>query len=156
LQALLAALPGVYMALKVVGGLYLMWIAVQIWRGAHQPLEMGGDDKDASRRTVLQSFRQGLVTQLSNPKIVVVYSSVFAALLPAQFPFARRHAGAGRRAGDGDRLVCRGGGGAVFVCAARRLFAQQGRGGPHGRRRDGAARAAPGRHRARRLMPGQC
>jgi threonine/homoserine/homoserine lactone efflux protein len=86
LQALLAALPGVYMALKVVGGLYLMWIAVQIWRGAHQPLEMGGDDKDASRRTVLQSFRQGLVTQLSNPKIVVVYSSVFAALLPAQFP----------------------------------------------------------------------
>ena len=72
LQALLAALPGVYMALKVVGGLYLMWIAVQIWRGAHQPLEMGADDKGASRRTVLQSFRQGLVTQLSNPKIVVV------------------------------------------------------------------------------------
>jgi threonine/homoserine/homoserine lactone efflux protein len=85
LQALLAALPGVYTALKVVGGLYLMWIAINIWRGARQPLQMGGD-MGAAHRTVLQSFRQGLVTQLSNPKIVVVYSSVFAALLPAQFP----------------------------------------------------------------------
>ncbi|MEO7885550.1 MAG: LysE family transporter, partial [Polaromonas sp.] len=40
LQALLAALPGVYMALKVIGGLYLMWIAFHIWRGARHPLEM--------------------------------------------------------------------------------------------------------------------
>jgi len=86
LQALLAALPGVYMALKIVGGLYLMWMAFNIWRGARQPLEMGSAGDGVSRQTVWQSFRQGLVTQLSNPKIVVVYSSVFAALLPAQFP----------------------------------------------------------------------
>jgi threonine/homoserine/homoserine lactone efflux protein len=86
LQALLAALPGVYMALKIVGGLYLMWIAFNIWRGARQPLEMGGAGEGVSRQTVWRSFRLGLVTQLSNPKIVVVYSSVFAALLPAQFP----------------------------------------------------------------------
>ncbi|MEO8387077.1 MAG: LysE family transporter [Polaromonas sp.] len=86
LQALLAALPGVYMALKVIGGLYLMWIAFHIWRGARHPLEMSGDDPGAARRTIQHSFRQALVTQLSNPKIVVVYSSVFAALLPAQFP----------------------------------------------------------------------
>lgn len=86
LQALLAALPGVYMALKVVGGLYLMWMALNIWRGARQPLEMGAAGDGVSRPTVWKSFRVGLVTQLSNPKIVVVYSSVFAALLPAQFP----------------------------------------------------------------------
>lgn len=86
LQALLAALPGVYMALKIVGGLYLMWMAFNIWRGARQPLEMGGTGDGVSRQTVWKSFRLGLITQLSNPKIVVVYSSVFAALLPAQFP----------------------------------------------------------------------
>lgn len=86
LQALLAALPGVYMALKIVGGLYLMWMAFNIWRGAKQPLEMGAASDGASQQTVWKSFRLGLVTQLSNPKIVVVYSSVFAALLPAQFP----------------------------------------------------------------------
>ncbi|MBW8721708.1 MAG: LysE family transporter [Polaromonas sp.] len=86
LQALLAALPGVYVALKIVGGLYLMWMAFNIWRGARQPLEMDGAGDGASQQTVWKSFRLGLVTQLSNPKIVVVYSSVFAALLPAQFP----------------------------------------------------------------------
>jgi threonine/homoserine/homoserine lactone efflux protein len=86
LQALLAALPGVYVALKVVGGLYLMWIALQIWRGASTPLAVGGAAGEAAASTLRQSFRLGLVTQLSNPKIVVVYSSVFAALLPAQFP----------------------------------------------------------------------
>jgi len=86
LQALLAALPGVYMALKIVGGLYLMWMAFNIWRGARQPLEMGAAGDGVAQQTVWKSFRLGLVTQLSNPKIVVVYSSVFAALLPAQFP----------------------------------------------------------------------
>jgi threonine/homoserine/homoserine lactone efflux protein len=86
LQALLAALPGVYMVLKIVGGLYLMWMAFNIWRGARQPLEMASAGEAATQQTVWKSFRLGLVTQLSNPKIVVVYSSVFAALLPAQFP----------------------------------------------------------------------
>jgi threonine/homoserine/homoserine lactone efflux protein len=86
LQALLAALPGVFMALTIVGGLYLMWMAFNIWRGARQPLEMGVASDGGSRQTAWKSFRLGLVTQLSNPKIVVVYSSVFAALLPAQFP----------------------------------------------------------------------
>ena len=86
LQALLAALPGVYMVLKIVGGLYLMWMAFNIWRGARQPLEMGVAGDGGSHQTVWKSFRLGLITQLSNPKIVVVYSSVFAALLPAQFP----------------------------------------------------------------------
>lgn len=86
LQALLAALPRVYMALKVLGGLYLMWMAFNIWRGARLPLDMGAGEGAALQSTVGKSFRAALVTQLSNPKIVVVYSSVFAALLPAQFP----------------------------------------------------------------------
>lgn len=88
LHALLTAVPGLYVALKVLGGLYLLWIAFNIWRGAHQPLEMGTADGQSAKHTVWQSFRLGLVTQLSNPKCAVVYGSVFAALLPAQFPLA--------------------------------------------------------------------
>src|SRR3954468_724349 len=80
LQALLAALPGVYLGLKVAGGLYLIWIAINIWRGARKPLAVAEDDAP-SQSMLLQSFRLGLVTQLSNPKIVIVFSSVFAALL---------------------------------------------------------------------------
>lgn len=88
LHALLTTVPGLYVALKVLGGLYLLWIAFNIWRGAHQPLEMGTADGQPAKYTVWQSFRLGLVTQLSNPKCAVVYGSVFAALLPAQFPLA--------------------------------------------------------------------
>lgn len=88
LHAVLTAMPALYIALKLLGGLYLMWMAFNIWRGAHQALEMGDADGQAPRHTLRQSFRLGLVTQLSNPKCAVVYGSVFAALLPAQFPLA--------------------------------------------------------------------
>lgn len=88
LHAVLTAMPGLFVALKLLGGLYLLWIAFNIWRGAHQPLEIGPADGQPVRHTVGQSFRLGLMTQLSNPKCAVVYGSVFAALLPAQFPLA--------------------------------------------------------------------
>ena len=88
LHAVLTALPALYVALKLLGGLYLMWIALNIWRGASRPLVISAADNPAARHTVGQSFRLGLLTQLSNPKCAVVYGSVFAALLPAQFPLA--------------------------------------------------------------------
>jgi threonine/homoserine/homoserine lactone efflux protein len=86
LQALLTAVPPLYTALKALGGLYLLWMAWRIWRGAREPLPLASEDSVAARRSLYQSFRLGLVTQLSNPKCAVVYGSVFAALLPAHFP----------------------------------------------------------------------
>jgi threonine/homoserine/homoserine lactone efflux protein len=90
LSAVLHAVPALYMLLKVLGGLYLAWLAWQIWKSAPQPLEMSGLlDQRASgqiKANRVASFRLGLITQISNPKAAVVYGSVFAALLPAQFP----------------------------------------------------------------------
>ncbi|MCJ0763932.1 LysE family translocator [Variovorax terrae] len=89
LHAVLAAVPPLYTALKLLGGLYLLWMAWSIWRGAKQPLALAGEAAAVpARRSLWQSFRLGLVTQLSNPKCAVVYGSVFAALLPAHFPLA--------------------------------------------------------------------
>jgi threonine/homoserine/homoserine lactone efflux protein len=89
LHAVLTAVPALYTALKLIGGLYLLWMAWAIWRGAKQPLALAGEAAAApARRSLWQSFRLGLVTQLSNPKCAVVYGSVFAALLPAHFPLA--------------------------------------------------------------------
>ncbi|MBS7807554.1 LysE family transporter [Variovorax sp. PCZ-1] len=89
LSAVLHAVPALYMLLKVLGGLYLAWLAWQIWRSAPQPLDIGSLSSEASSARKAQywaSFRLGLITQISNPKAAVVYGSVFAALLPAQFP----------------------------------------------------------------------
>jgi threonine/homoserine/homoserine lactone efflux protein len=80
LQAVLAAVPMLYAALKVGGGAYLMFLAYRIWCGARDPLQL--DTVTSVRRP----FTLGLLTQLTNPKTAVVYASVFASLLPRQAP----------------------------------------------------------------------
>jgi threonine/homoserine/homoserine lactone efflux protein len=72
--------------LKIAGGLYLIFLAAMIWRGAGKPLDIGGDG-NGGRSDVVRSFGLALATQLSNPKIVAVFGAVFAALLPDRPPF---------------------------------------------------------------------
>lgn len=86
LQAILATVPWLYLALKIFGGVYLIYLAIKIWRGAKKPLVIS-EDKTSLPQTVFKSFGLALFTQLSNPKAVVVYGSIFAALLPQNMPF---------------------------------------------------------------------
>jgi threonine/homoserine/homoserine lactone efflux protein len=89
LHAVLIAVPVLYMALKLAGGLYLAYIAWNIWKSAPQPLNVGNLDAETGakpQRNLGASFRLGLLTSVSNPKTAIVYGSVFAALLPAHFP----------------------------------------------------------------------
>ncbi|HWT96681.1 MAG TPA: LysE family transporter [Terriglobales bacterium] len=82
LQALIAQVGWLYLALKVAGGLYLIYLASRIWRGAAEPMQLG-DTVNGATQGVTKAFWRGLATQLSNPKTAVVYGSIFAALLPA-------------------------------------------------------------------------
>ena len=84
LTALLAQFEWLYILLKVAGGAYLIYIAVNIWRGAGEPLEVS--DAGDSHRAPRRSFMTALLTQLSNPKTIIVYASLFAALLPRAVP----------------------------------------------------------------------
>ncbi|RUM05295.1 LysE family translocator [Rhizobium chutanense] len=84
LTALLSQFEWLYVLLKVAGGAYLIYIAVNIWRGAAQPLEVS--DAVHSHRAPMRSFTTALLTQLSNPKTIIVYASLFAALLPKTVP----------------------------------------------------------------------
>ncbi|MBP2442883.1 LysE family translocator [Rhizobium leguminosarum] len=84
LTALLSQFEWLYVLLKVAGGAYLIYIAVNIWRGAAQPLQVS--DAGDSQRAPMLSFTTALLTQLSNPKTIIVYASLFAALLPRTVP----------------------------------------------------------------------
>ena len=85
LVTLLLQVAWLYLVLRVLGGLYLVYLGIRIWRGATEPLDV--PDAGAPRpSTTLRSFALGLVTQLSNPKTAIVYASIFAALLPAPAP----------------------------------------------------------------------
>jgi threonine/homoserine/homoserine lactone efflux protein len=83
LQAVLLAVPALYVALKVLGGLYLCWLGFRIVNGASAPATTT-ESSAAASRPAHRSFWLGLSTQVSNPKTAVVYASVFAALLPSQ------------------------------------------------------------------------
>ena len=73
-----------FMLLKIAGGLYLIYLAWRIWRGASAPVVV---QHQAARQTdAARAFWLALGTQLSNPKIVAVFGAVFAALLPAEPP----------------------------------------------------------------------
>jgi threonine/homoserine/homoserine lactone efflux protein len=84
LTALLSQFEWLYLALKVAGGIYLIYIAFRIWRGASDPLDMG--ETALGTRAVGRSFMSAFLTQISNPKTIVVYASIFAALLPQSIP----------------------------------------------------------------------
>ncbi|WP_215845025.1 LysE family translocator [Candidatus Pantoea bituminis] len=87
LQKVLTAIPEMFIGLKVAGGAYLIWLAYKIARGASQPLDMTAGNM-AAGNSLLKTFRDGLFTQLSNPKTAVVFASIFTALLPKHIPVA--------------------------------------------------------------------
>lgn len=84
LIALLTRVEWLYLALRLAGGAYLLYLAYRLWRGAGQPLMVA--EMTARPRGLGRAFALGLVTQLSNPKTAVVYAGIFAALLPAAPP----------------------------------------------------------------------
>lgn len=84
LQALLLAVPSAYLALKICGGLYLLWLAYKIIKHAKEPIE--ADQSVLSQMSLRRAFTTGLITQLANPKIAIVLASIFTALLPKEIP----------------------------------------------------------------------
>ena len=87
LHAVLEMVPWLYMALKILGGAYLMFLGYLIWRDAKRPLVFAAE-RSSHATTLPRSFAFGLLTQLSNPKTAVVYASIFASLLPREIPLA--------------------------------------------------------------------
>ena len=84
LRALMTEAAWLFWALKIAGGVYLIYLAFMIWRHASEPIAVA--EVGAVRSDVARSFGTGLATQLSNPKIVAVFGAVFAALMPEHPP----------------------------------------------------------------------
>lgn len=81
LNAVFKAVPTLYLASKALGGAYLCYLGLRLWRSASRPLGWGPADMLSERSR--SAFLLGFATQISNPKTAVVYASVFAAFMPA-------------------------------------------------------------------------
>ncbi|WP_116474160.1 LysE family translocator [Zobellella maritima] len=73
--ALLQASATLFTALKIIGGAYLVWLGIQLWRA---PAPTAGQNDPGGHRSGYSLFRQGLLSALTNPKAVLF----FAAFLP--------------------------------------------------------------------------
>ena len=81
----LAGVPWLFPGLKMAGACYLICLAISLWRGTSQPL-VDRDGATPAPGSAGKALIHALFTQLSNPKAVVFYGSVFAALLPKDLP----------------------------------------------------------------------
>ena len=83
LQALFAHVGWLYMVFQVAGGIFLIWLAVMIWRHARDPLP---EIETVTRGSDWQVFTRALLLQLGNPKIMVFFGSIFLSVLPQDMP----------------------------------------------------------------------
>ncbi|WP_394847180.1 LysE family translocator [Pendulispora brunnea] len=77
-SALIAASPVAFTALKMTGGLYLVWLGINAIRsrGASLPAEGGPSETNKSETGSLGTvFRRGLVANAINPKVVLFFLS---------------------------------------------------------------------------------
>ncbi len=85
LDLLLGRVPWLFRVLQVGGGLFLLWIGVQSWRHARDPLALVADAAPAPAQW-RRAYGQGAMTSLANPKIIVFFGSIFLTLLPPGTP----------------------------------------------------------------------
>lgn len=80
LGALFALVPWAYGAMKLAGAVYLLWIAVQIWRDAGAAL---GQSAHPGRARLGRAFAGGALVNLANPKSVLFAAAVLVVIFPA-------------------------------------------------------------------------
>jgi threonine/homoserine/homoserine lactone efflux protein len=84
--AVLAASSTVFTALKIAGGIYLVYLGVQTLRA----LRRGQPVKREVGRPLGSPFRQGLVTNLLNPKLAVFFTTLLPQFISADDPYVAK------------------------------------------------------------------
>jgi RhtB (resistance to homoserine/threonine) family protein len=74
LAAVLRASEVAFFAVKIVGAVYLVWMGIQLLRNPPVAAAPGGD-VGHGRDVATKAARQGLLTDLSNPKVGVFFTS---------------------------------------------------------------------------------
>ncbi|ADK29369.1 LysE family translocator [Corynebacterium pseudotuberculosis] len=85
--ALLTAYPAILSTIQLVGGLWILWMGIQLLLSSRAQLRDGGvtvaTNLDALVGTPRSCLRQGLFTNLSNPKIILYLAAIIAPFLPS-------------------------------------------------------------------------
>jgi threonine/homoserine/homoserine lactone efflux protein len=81
LSLLVTSLPWLFWSIKLIGAAYLVWFGIQLLKRSGHPLK--SRDLLASASSFPSALRDGIATNLANPKSMVFYASVFSGAVPA-------------------------------------------------------------------------
>jgi RhtB (resistance to homoserine/threonine) family protein len=87
LAALLAGAPWLYKLLRVGGGLYLIWFAIALWR---TKAEAASPEAAGPALRWWPAFWQGFAINMTNPKSVLFFASIFSAYVGPDTPLWAR------------------------------------------------------------------
>lgn len=87
LSALFDLAPWLYGGMKLFGGAYLVYLGVRLWRA-----RAGSAPMPASpvQRGVAAAYARGLLTNLSNPKSVIYFGSIFVLFMAPAYAALER------------------------------------------------------------------
>ena len=76
-----------FAALKVAGAFYLAWLGIQSLRAAGRPAApLSSADPAPAEAAAARSFREGILTNLLNPKVLVFYLALLPQFIAAGDP----------------------------------------------------------------------
>jgi threonine/homoserine/homoserine lactone efflux protein len=85
LSAVIAASPNAFLVIKVVGALYLAWLAVDALRNGSA---LNVRTEDLRETPFLRTFWMGVMINLSNPKVVLFFVTFLPQFVSAADPYA--------------------------------------------------------------------
>jgi threonine/homoserine/homoserine lactone efflux protein len=72
----------VHTAIRIAGAAYLIWLGIKMIAGARKPLV----PMETSSAVGYAAARKGFVVNMTNPKSMAFYGSIFAVMVPAHAP----------------------------------------------------------------------
>ena len=80
LGALIPASVSLFTALKILGGIYLVWLGISLWRAAPMSLDLTLQARSSDGSL----FRQGLLSAVSNPKALLLFTAFIPPFIDPQ------------------------------------------------------------------------
>jgi len=72
--------------IRIVGGAYLVWLGIQAWRGTPDDLQPAAAGTGQGAPSLRHGLRVGFLTEITNPKGIAFFLSLFAATVPTTTP----------------------------------------------------------------------
>jgi threonine efflux protein len=83
LAALFHVVPQAYAAIRIVGGFYLIFLGIQLWRKSDKAIV---GNPSINSQSLVGPFLRGTLTNLTNPKSAVYFASIFVLFIQPGTP----------------------------------------------------------------------